>query len=318
MYMVSSRGSTQSSGVKYDTTSDKKQILNYRFKDSHIGFLNNNTDSLQMEYWNKIRAHLNKTHLNSILDNFANGQYQSAKPFPHFSEDGMFPLSVLLAACQEIPDNPILKTTGCVEGSTKCFNKANEKTQKYKNAFDDETLFGPATAALFAFLKSSTFVKFLEYMTKIEGLIPDPHYRGSGIHQTLPGGNLNVHADFNRYVQYDMHRRVNVFIYLNPDWEESYGGHLELWSKDLKKCDQHILPTLGRFVAFSSTDFSYHGHPQPLSCPEGRSRRSLAMYYYTRTRPTSECINNNCYSSHSTIFKKTDCLSCTEKKCAAV
>ena len=73
------------------------------------------------------------------------------------------------------------------------------------------------------------------------------------MHQTLPGGKLAVHADFNRYEEYDMHRRVNVFIYLNPNWEESYGGHLELWSRDLKSCDQRVLPTMGRFVAFSST-----------------------------------------------------------------
>lgn len=89
------------------------------------------------------------------------------------------------------------------------------------------------------------FVKFLEKLTGIENLIADPHYRGSGIHQTLPGGFLNIHADFNRYIKYDMHRRVNLLLYMNPNWTESYGGHLELWSRDLQRCEQRILPTLG-------------------------------------------------------------------------
>jgi hypothetical protein len=41
-------------------------------------------------------------------------------------------------------------------------------------------------------------------------------------------------------------------------------------------------------VIFSTTDFSYHGHPEPLNCPDNRSRRSLALYYYTNGRPASE------------------------------
>lgn len=79
---------------------------------------------------------------------------------------------------------------------------------------------------LFSFLKSSTFIQFLDNLTGIKDLIPDPHYR---IHQTLSGGFLNIHADFNRYERYGLHRRVNILSYLNPEWEESYGDHLELW-----------------------------------------------------------------------------------------
>lgn len=114
-----------------------------------------------------------------------------------------------------------------------------------------------------------------------------------------------------------MHRRVNVFVFLNEDWDAAYGGKLELWSKDLKSCGAKISPDIGRFVVFSSTDFSYHGHPHPLTCPQDRSRRSLALYYYTKTRPTSECIKDNCYSSHSTLFQKTYCPTCDDQVCAA-
>ncbi|RYH29545.1 2OG-Fe(II) oxygenase [archaeon] len=79
-------------------------------------------------------------------------------------------------------------------------------------------------------------------------IIPDPHYRDSGIHQTLRGGYLDIHADYNQYAQYDMHRRVNAFLFLNPNWPENYGGHLELWSPDLKLCNAKVI----RIVAVPS------------------------------------------------------------------
>ncbi|CAM9667139.1 unnamed protein product [Phaeothamnion confervicola] len=156
--------------------------------------------------------------------------------------------------------------------------------------------------------QSSPFLLFLEELTGIKGLIADPHYRGSGLHQIAPGGYLNLHADFNRYVTFGLDRRVNAFIYLNEDWDDSWGGHLELWNRDLKTCGAKIAPKLGRFVVFSSTDFSYHGHPAPLAAPPGRSRRSLALYYYTNGRPSEEIIDPK--YEHSTLFVKGACTDC--------
>ena len=109
----------------------------------------------------------------------------------------------------------------------------------------------------------------------IESLIADPIYLGSGIHVTTPGGILNVHADFNFHKKHKMHRRVDVFIYLNPDRDDSYEGHLELWNRNMTPCRQRIAPISGRFVAFTTTDFSYHGHPFPLKSPPGRARRYI-------------------------------------------
>ncbi len=94
---------------------------------------------------------------------------------------------------------------------------------------------------------------------------------------------------------------MNVLIYLNKNWEESYGGHFQLWDKEMKECKAKILPLFNRLAMFTTTDFSYHGHPDPLTCPPDRSRRSLALYYYTNGRPASE-INQN-LEEHSTLFK---------------
>jgi hypothetical protein len=88
-------------------------------------------------------------------------------------------------------------------------------------------------------------------------------------------------------------RRINVLVYLNENWEESYGGHFELWEKDMSKCAVRIAPIFNRMAIFSTTDYSWHGHPDELTCPPDRSRRSLALYYYTNGRPAEEISPEN-------------------------
>jgi hypothetical protein len=83
----------------------------------------------------------------------------------------------------------------------------------------------------------------------------------------------------------------------------------------MKSCMIREKPDIGKMTVFSSTDFSYHGHPNALACPKNRSRRSLALYYYTKDRPSSECIYGNCFSAHTTLFQKPACK-CEDKKCA--
>lgn len=267
------------------------------------------------QYLRKLENTVTYEKLQDVI--VANKDYRQQFPFPHGRYQDLFPQDVLDAVSSEIPDAPVINThskkAGCVRGSGKCYS---ESEQKFKNAFDDESKFGPATLAVFRMMKSPLFTSFLENMTGIYGLIPDPEYRGSGIHQTLPGGYLGIHADFNLYPKYNnIHRRVNALLFLNDDWKAEYGGAIELWHKDLKSCGAKYLPLMNRLVVFSSTDFSYHGQPHPLTAPKDRSRRSLALYYYTKTRPTSECVDGQCFTHHTTLFKKTHCSDCEELQC---
>ena len=193
-----------------------------------------------------------------------------------------------------------------------CYNTGN---QKKKNEFKNKDKFGPATSAVFTMMQSAPFISFLEGLTKISGLIPDLTFNGAGIHQTLSGGQLAIHADFNFDRVRNLHRRVNVFLFLNPNWNESYGGHLELWSRNLKWYNAKISPGFGKLVVFSTTDFTYHGHQSALACPENRSRRSLALYFYTASRPTEECVNSNCTAYHPPLYKHTACNSCQAVEC---
>ncbi|KAL7526269.1 hypothetical protein ACHAXR_001404, partial [Thalassiosira sp. AJA248-18] len=254
-------------------------------------------------------AELYKNVTHSRLQSIAtehSAAYATAAPFPHIAFDGLFPRRFVEAISREIPEN-----TQC--GAT----EFRHKDQLYKSFEEDEDLMGLHTRTMFSFMKSRTFIQFLEALTGISNLIPDPKNYGSGIHCTKAEGHLDVHADFNRLKPYGLDRRVNVFVYLNDDWPEEYGGHLELWARDMRSCHERILPTFGRFVVFSSTDFSYHGHPVPLAAPEGRMRRSLALYFYTNGRPQEECLGGNCNRrAHDTLFQyPKGCKLCEEDSC---
>lgn len=91
-------------------------------------------------------------------------------------------------------------------------------------------------------------------------------------------------------------------IYLNPDWQDDWGGFLDIAEPDLKN-SKSIKPIFNRAVVFSTTDFSFHGHPDPLRCPEDVRRRSIALYYYTSERPEYE-LNPNYKHRISAHYKE--------------
>jgi len=214
-------------------------------------------------------------------------RYQSAHPFPSIYFDNFLPMEAAEAAHDAFP-----------QPKQAAWTKFNDPNQK-KLAFDAvERLPQPVRDVLY-FLNSRPMLDFLEILTGIEGVISDPHFVGGGLHQIVPGGKLDVHADFNRHTKLQLDRRINVLVYMNKDWHEEYGGHFELWDKEMKQAEAKILPVFNRCAIFSTTSTSYHGHPTPLSCPPDRTRKSIATYYYTNGRPEEE-VNDD----HSTLFMK--------------
>lgn len=214
------------------------------------------------------------------------GAYRAAEPFPHAVLDDLFPTATLEEVVTEFP------APG--EISWERFDSPQER----KLAARDDRELGPATRRLLHELNSSVFIEFLERLTGIEGLIPDPHYFGGGLHQIEPGGHLEVHADFNWHGRLKLDRRINLLLYLNRDWPEEFGGHLELWDRDLTACVRRVLPVFNRCVIFNTTDTAYHGHPEPLRAPAGTTRKSLALYYYSNGRPAEEVS-----PVHNTAFR---------------
>lgn len=195
-------------------------------------------------------------------------EYQNAEPFPHIVIDQLLDPEILRDVAQNYPT---------LEGQA-YFDRDQER---YKSQFKPESVPNGRTRNLLAELNSRAFLAFLEEMTGITGLISDPYFSGAGLHVTRAGGHLSVHADFNIHGEMKVERRLNLLVYLNEDWPTEYRGELELWDRQMKACVKSIAPLLGRAVVFNTSLDSFHGQPDPIACPPGRDRRSIATYYYT-------------------------------------
>ena len=193
-------------------------------------------------------------------------KYICADPFAHIIIDNFFDDNFLNRILNEFPDL-------AVQRKTKNYSNLNE-VKFGNNEYND---FPKNIKFLFNFLNSEFFLNFLQKITSIkEKLIADPELNGGGLHQIKNGGLLKIHSDFNRHPTLELDRRLNVLIYLNKNWDDDYGGHLEFWDKDMQFCKKKISPIFNRMVIFSTTDFSNHGHPDPLNCPVEISRKSIA------------------------------------------
>jgi hypothetical protein len=199
--------------------------------------------------------------------------YETATPFPHAIIDGFLPEPLALEIEASFPspesdiwwryENPLEKKLACNEPG-KLPAVIRETLEK---------------------LNSAEVCRLLTSLTGIEGLQADPGLHGGGLHCIRSGGKLDVHVDYSIHPKLQLERRLNLIIYLNRDWPESYGGHLELWDASVSRCEKRVLPIFNRAVIFNTGDGSYHGHPEPLACPPDRARKSLALYYLTPPRP---------------------------------
>ncbi|MGB2691162.1 MAG: 2OG-Fe(II) oxygenase [Thermodesulfobacteriota bacterium] len=217
-------------------------------------------------------------------------EYQTAQPFPHIVIHDVFSNEVLDSVLDEFPD---------LRSSQNKLSYDSEHELKLASRGEDH--FGPQTKQFLHFLNSRPFIVFLEEMTGIDGLIPDPHFFGGGLHELKNGGFLNIHADFNRHPKMQLDRRLNLLIYLNKGWKAENGGQFELWDKEMKECHVDVVPEYNTIAVFTTTDYSYHGNPNPIKCEENNSRKSIALYYYTNGRPEEEI--NPGLEDHSTLFK---------------
>lgn len=173
----------------------------------------------------------------------------------------------------------------------------NQKNKFQQREFAKESVF----AEVFNELNDSEFLKDVSAITEIQDLIPDDKLFGGGLHQSINGAFLDVHVDYNIHPETKLHRRLNILVYMNKDWREEYEGYLQLWDMDKKELIGNIAPVFNRMVMFETNEISFHGHPKPLKTPQGVTRKSLAAYYYTQTRPASEIAQ-----AHNTIYVNTE------------
>ena len=197
-------------------------------------------------------------------------QYQSAQPYPHIVLDEILTPATLQAAYADFD--------AIDENAWTNYLHVNER--KFANT--RPATWGATLRDISDAFSSPRFLAFLSQLTGIDALQADPFLDGGGLHRSLRGAHLNIHADFTaHHSQPNWRRRVNLLLYLNQDWQSDWGGELELWDQKVSACQGKIAPVGNRVLVFTTDEHSYHGHPEPLKFPVGIARQSMALYYFT-------------------------------------
>jgi len=198
------------------------------------------------------------------------GPYGERSPVPHVLLTDFLEPEVAGAMAEEFP-----------APNTEAWTQYKHHNEN-KLGMAKRELFPPSLGEVTDELNSPGFVSWLSALTGIPDLVSDPSLEGGGLHQSSRGGFLNVHTDFSHH-HYHKHwrRRVNLILYLNPEWHEEWGGAIELWDVGMRSCVAKYSPLFNHALIFNTNEKSLHGFPEPLDCPEGVSRKSVALYYYT-------------------------------------
>lgn len=213
-------------------------------------------------------------------------KYQTNDPFPHISFDDFIDPEVAAAIHDAFPH----------PDSIDWIVRNNQNNLKrYQH---DETKLPVLIREMLREFNSRQFCLFLETLTGIDNLMPDPYFMGGGIHLVSRGDFLNIHADFNWHHKLQAHRRVNVIFYPNVGWQKEWGGALEFWDKGMNGPRAAYHPMFNRVAIFNTNEDSNHGHPHKLECPENQFRKALNLYYYT-----TKWEDGSVHAPHFTVYK---------------
>lgn len=214
-------------------------------------------------------------------------------PFKHCHIDNLFDESFANSLFNSFPDlsDPI-------------WEKTNDEDieVKFRTNFKSEFDIPDGLVDVFRMFNSAPFLRSMSEIFEIPKLLPDPYYSGGGLNVTEKGGLLDVHVDGNYHDASGLNRRINVIYYLNPGWENGWGGEFGLYNEDGSQLIKKISPIFNRLVIFDTHDKSFHGLPEPLNFPEGLNRKSIILYYYTKDeRPNEQNIFKD---PHSALWVK--------------
>lgn len=200
------------------------------------------------------------------------------KPYGHCTTKNFFPENIIknIASSFKFPNTV---------GST-----SDPLFQKTKRSLNTYNLFPEEIKKTIDYLNSENFINILEEKFNIKNLVPDASLFGGGMHESRNGGYLKIHSDFIYIRKKKLKRMLNLLVYLNDGWNESWGGAIELWDQNMNNSFLRVYPKINHALIFRTDTESNHGFPDPIKCPQDVGRKSLALYYY---------INDN------SLFKRT-------------
>lgn len=228
---------------------------------------------------------------NKII-NSQEGESYFAYPYQHIVIDDVFTRDFAFTLSESFPD---MKNANWEHSNDKGIEIKSRSN--WKSEFDIPEGILPAIRIF-----NSAYI--LEAMSKrlnIPKLVPDPYFSGGGLNVTEKGGLLDVHVDGNYHDATGLNRRVNLLLYLNDGWEESWGGEFGVYNDNGEELVKAIPPIFNRCVIFDTHDKSFHGLPNPVNFPSEKPRKSIILYYYTvETRPSSQ---NVIKEPHSALWR---------------
>lgn len=214
-------------------------------------------------------------------------------PFKHVVIDNFFP--------QTLADECLRRFPTITEPGWESANDADIEI-KYRTVWQSEFDIPEGIVDAVRILNSAPFLTAMSKVMGIEKIVPDPYFTGGGLNVTMRGGLLDVHVDGNYHDATGLNRRLNALVYLNPEWQDDWGGEFGIYDNEGEHCLKKVAPLFNRLVVFDSHDKSFHGLPDPVNFPEGVPRRSILLYYYTRdARPGEQVVVEN---PHSALWKK--------------
>jgi len=210
-------------------------------------------------------------------------EFAEAHPYPYIVMDNFLKPEIAEEAYNNFPKYALFN---------KKYKGLNENKAEGSNIED----FNPIFQKICDELASNQMYDWIQKVAHIkEAVVMTDDALGRGLHLGGQGSFLDIHIDFNIHVEKDLHRRLNILIYLNKDWKEEYGGGLEMWDKEVSKMEKYVSPAFNRCLIFETNEISYHGYGK-INVPEGESRKSIYGYYYSKTRDGASPY-------HDTVFK---------------
>ena len=232
---------------------------------------------------------INKLDIDQLKQTFA-----TAEPYPHVVIDDFLDLVAAQKILDEFPDahDTIWDWKSNDINSIKQMCQDASKIKTLTNIW--ETI---------EFLNSESFLKDVSEFTNMPKLYGDDKLSGGGLHLMKRGGHLKLHVDFNIADSLpNLNRRLNIILFMNPNWKSEWGGGLELWNTDCTECIVKVDPIFNRAVIFDTQPengiMPWHGHPSPLQCPADVHRKSIALYYYSKELPDTKMSKK-----HKTIYQ---------------
>jgi Rps23 Pro-64 3,4-dihydroxylase Tpa1-like proline 4-hydroxylase len=209
--------------------------------------------------------------------------FETALPYKHLVMDNFLTEDF----AQTLHDN-----FPTIDKLNKHYHGLNEKKSEGSNFDDFHSSFSELKTKV---LMSKEFAEWITAVTGVEDCFVTDDKLGTGLHQGGDGSFLDIHIDFNIHVEKNVHRRLNLLIYMNQNWKDEYAGDLEMWDAKMTKCEKKVAPLFNRAVIFETNEISYHGY-STVHLPANMTRKSIYTYFYTNVRTDAA-------GYHDTVFK---------------